>query len=184
LVSTFIVIQYLQSKKINEETKNKFDELKKELDKYVKLTMNDLKQEINKNTPQEVINWFKEGGESFIFKNTRLFSEEVLMLSPEARDLTLSRLRRMSRDISDLFQKNLNEDTGKSLFTILGNTIEDWHTLSQLFSPDEKQIAIGLGTFIVRPIPERYKTNSEILPLILKAFKSIEDKNISESDKK
>jgi len=60
--------------------------------------------------------------------------EEVIMKTPESREMLASRLRRMNTDIGDLLEKELKEETIKNLHDIIRYSIRDWTEIGKLYN--------------------------------------------------
>jgi len=106
---------------------------------------------------QRVSSLFDQQYRIEIVRITRAFAEEVLMVSPEARDLLLARLARLDLEIKEVLEPCLGEECASQLFKVIGKAIQDWHTLQQLHSPDEEQLQAGLQTLIAEPFQEAHR---------------------------
>ncbi len=148
---------------------------------------NKIQQEINEVPTlvnEEIKKLFEQQYREAIFDYTKPFAHEVLMMTPSARDLLLSRLNSFNMQITNCFDAKISEAARKTIASV----IQDWHTLDQLFSPDEEQLKIGINTVRATPfveahtrlliLLERYKGmphKQEFIPLITNAIEAVEN---------
>ena len=206
ILMTFIVaaigigigfLQYSQNRHLSEYLDKSIRDLNKrledwatvmDLDKRMETWKLKMDEEIKKNVEQKVENLFAVQYRDEIYRYTRSFSEEVIMMTPDARGLLMSRLRTLDREIENFFKESLGVIKSKELYNILGRAIEDWHTLGQLFSPNRTQLQAGLLTIRANPflggesrlkvLRERYKDDGELYPMITEAINAIEKLNV------
>ena len=182
------LLQWILARQKSKELEEKFEtlSLKNNFEKNIK----DLNGEINKKIPREVkekVDYlFNSKYRQEIFNNTKRFTNEVMMLEPGIRAMTTARFRRFQReDLYTLMKEILGEENSSKLALLLGNLIQDWHVLGQLFSLDKDELLKGLIAFITNPFPEavyrlnklkkRYESEPDIFPLVLDALESIEN---------
>lgn len=120
-----------------------------------------------------------------IFRDTRTFSAEALMLTTEERNILLARLRSMCVEIQNELTSKINKEVGEKLYQILGRAIQNWHTLGELSNPDRGQLKAGLLAIHANPFPEasillkklkvRYGDDGELFPLIHEAITAVEN---------
>jgi len=113
--------------------------------------------------------------------------EEVIMKTPESRDIIATRLRRMNKDISNLLEDTMGTDKVNELYEIIESIIIDWVTINELYSinNDKKhlQLLSALGKikdskFIevrekLEKLKVEYDTNIQIEPIISEAINHI-----------
>lgn len=140
-----------------------------------------------KNKTEELIEWevkkvFSKNS-NLIFEYVKSYCEEVLLMTPEAKGLLLSRLRIMDLQLKQTLESHLKKEIADEFYEIIANSIEDWHTLSQIFSTDSQQIQTGLLTFSSKPFYEaedyliklkkKYRSDPELLLAVNDALKSL-----------
>lgn len=177
---------------IKKDIEKEYDNIKNGIDKeYDNLKVNLYKEveKISKDIPDKIEVILKEKYEQKIYDLTLAYSAEVMLLTPELRDLTLSRLRRTGKEFYQVINGLKKEkELAKPIYNIYTNMVQDWHILGQVSSRDRKQILAGLLAFCNNPFPEllpvlerlkiRYQKDGDLFPLINDAITKFEDKEI------
>jgi hypothetical protein len=205
IISVFGIIQFLNSRRLNKEMddiKSQYKEsinIKKDLDSKFDNLKNGLKfddeirnikakneKEIPKLVEEKISKLFEEKYQQQIFDNTRKFSDEVLMQTDEARDISLTFFRNRVNQIHNIFSKGMTKkEFSSDLNEILQKTVQDWHTLNQIYSINKEILQRGLSTLATAPFIEArtkierlkvvYYHDSDIFPIILDCIKAIEN---------
>jgi len=160
------------------------DEGVKQMDALRKEVREDLQEDFGREVATKVERLFEDRYARQILQYTATRTDEVLGQTGEAQGLLLSRLRRLTSGLSEAL-KGIDEAAAAQAVGELNGAIQDWHTLMQLFSVDEDQLAKGLLRFQQLPFPEaerrlkrlqaRHKDNGDLLPLINDALRKVED---------
>lgn len=185
------LLQYTNQRRTREELieakqfiRDNFDAWKTNVAADLDKERRQLEDTMTEHLSEVVEKLYKDRYATEIAKYTRALTAEVLMMTPDSRGILLARLRRMTNSMRNVMKTTLDKRLADTLFEISGRAIEDWHTLGQLYSPDENQLKTGLLSLRVNPIVEaldhltllrsRYEKNPEIFQLVIDAISSVE----------
>jgi hypothetical protein len=179
-------MQYTQNKNLKDYLNRKLSDWEKaiDLEKRMETWKDKMDGEIKNDVEEKVQRLFDTRYRDLIFNYTKSFTSEILLLTPDARGLLMSRLRNMDRELEKVISEKWGKEISNKFHDILGRTIEDWHTLGQLFSSDSIQLQAGLLSIRANPFPEigkrlsvlqaRYQEDGELYPMIIDAISQVE----------
>lgn len=156
---------------------------------YIERQISDLSEKIEGKVKEVVPDCLEkvleEKYRDFIEEKVVVRTGEVLMQTPQARGLLLSRFRRLVITLERTMQDQAGSEVSREVANALGLSVKDWHSLGQLFSLDRAQIEKGLLAILADPFEEakiqiqrlrvRHANDSKLVALIDLVLKKYDD---------
>ncbi|MFK5976998.1 MAG: hypothetical protein QM493_10860, partial [Sulfurovum sp.] len=170
-------------KEIKKEVKDSLDR-----DAIIKEIKTSINSTIAKEVRKDIDNIFKNEYNDIISNYVNAKVEEVIMKTPESRDMLSRRLRRMNKDISELFENKSKNDIADDLYKIINRSIDDWGEIGKLYSisddRDNSQLISSLQYITSNPfieakthlekLKQRYEEDIQLFHLITCAINAID----------
>ncbi len=122
--------------------------------------------------------------EAQIAELVNAIAEEVLLMTPSARNSLLARSRRAARELETALRE-FDPTVAAAAGRCFQGFSEDWHTVGQLFGSDRDELHKGLLAVKANAFPEargrlcalrdRYKTDVQLFPLIVSSLRALDE---------